>query len=120
MFSPTLLLPVKLSFIFLYHRIFVVYETFTIACVISGILVLVQWLTFELLIMLECLPLAHFWDSAIPGRCLNLRAVGEGYVISSFITDFMILILPMPVIWQCRLSIGQKIGLTGIFMLGGL
>ena len=121
MFLPLLLVPVKLSFLFLYHRYFFMYTKFIIACIIVGILVFVQWLLFTILVIVLCIPPARFWDPTIPGRCLNGKAVGDGFLISSLVTDFIILILPCPLIWRTtHFSKGQKIGLSVIFMLGSL
>ncbi|OJJ65461.1 hypothetical protein ASPBRDRAFT_190085 [Aspergillus brasiliensis CBS 101740] len=118
--APSLLLPVKLSFVFLYHRYFFAYRIFTITCIITGIIVFMHWLAFGLLFILICLPPARFWEPAIPGRCLDIAAVGDGFAVSSLLTDVAILILPIPLIWQLHLSKGQKVALTVIFMLGGL
>lgn len=118
--APNLLLPVKLSFLFFYQRYFFVYRGFTKTSIILGAIVLMQWLVFQFLFILICIPPARFWNLALPGRCLDIAAVADGFAISSLVTDIAILALPMPLIWQLHLSRGQKIGLTILFTLGGL
>jgi hypothetical protein len=117
---PNLLLPVKLSFLFFYQRYFFAYRGFSTASFILGAIVLVQWLAFQLLFILICIPPAHLWNPALPGRCLDVAAIAEGYAISSLVTDIAILVLPVPLIWRLQLSRGQKAGLTMLFTLGVL
>lgn len=81
---------------------------------------LVQWLVFQLLFILICIPPAHLWQPALPGTCLDIATVADGFAITSLVTDIAILALPVPLIWLLHLSRGQKTGLTMLFTLGGL
>lgn len=81
---------------------------------------LVQWLVFQLLFILICIPPAHLWKPGLPGRCLDIAIVADGFAITSLVTDIAILALPVPLIWLLHLSRGQKTGLTMLFTLGGL
>ena len=69
----------------------------------------------------QCIPVARAWDKTIKlGGCINLEAfwyVGAATNISS---DILILCLPQPSIWKMKLPRRQKIGLAGVFALGGL
>lgn len=64
----------------------------------------------------QCTPITAVWDHK--GFCINLNAWFIGTNVPSIILDFAILILPMRVVWHLKLSIGRKVGLSGIFVLG--
>ena len=66
----------------------------------------------------QCTPIAAVWDPDHKGFCINITAWFIGTNIPSIILDFAILILPMRVVWHLKLSIGRKIGLSGVFALG--
>ncbi|KAI9801643.1 MAG: hypothetical protein M1833_002325 [Piccolia ochrophora] len=53
-------------------------------------------------------------------QCQDGRFIG--YVVGSFnvVSDFYILILPLPAIWKLNMATRQKIGLCGVFMMGFL
>ncbi|KAH8660240.1 hypothetical protein BX600DRAFT_551690 [Xylariales sp. PMI_506] len=65
-----------------------------------------------------CIPVAAFWDHSIPGVCRDEAAPRWMSGIGNIITDFIILILPVPVIWKLRLRPSQKWGLAFVFGLG--
>jgi hypothetical protein len=68
-----------------------------------------------------CTPIAFFWDRNIPGgHCLDLLVVWFSNASFNIVTDFIICILPIPVLKTLRLPKKQKYILTVVFMLGGL
>ncbi len=68
-----------------------------------------------------CLPVAYFWDKAIPGgHCLPEQPVWFGNGAMNIATDLMILILPMPTFSKLQLAKKQKIGLMMVLGLGGV
>lgn len=68
---------------------------------------------------IQCVPLQALWDPRIEGWCLGLTTV-LGNAILHIITDFMIFLLPMPVLVKLKLRKKQKILLVGVFALGFL
>jgi hypothetical protein len=73
-----------------------------------------------LLICLQCLPLAHVWDDTIPAKCFDLDpgVLLQIVSIGNIVTDVIILLLPIPVVWRLKLTRDQKVGLTMVFCLG--
>jgi hypothetical protein len=68
-----------------------------------------------------CTPIAFFWDRNIPGgHCLDLPVFWFSNASFNIVTDFIICILPIPVLKTLRLPKKQKYILTVVFMLGGL
>ena len=76
--------------------------------------------------ILRCDPIDDMWNPLIVGTplvrdyCINDNTY---YISSSAINvalDFWILILPLSIVWTLQLSRKRKVGLTAIFLLGGL
>ncbi len=68
----------------------------------------------------ECTPLAHLWDKTIAGHCFNAVAFYRLASLPNIITDVLMLCLPMPMIWQLKLSTARKISLTFVFLTGSM
>ncbi|KAL8919518.1 MAG: hypothetical protein Q9208_006710 [Pyrenodesmia sp. 3 TL-2023] len=68
-----------------------------------------------------CIPVASIWDYSIQGaRCLNLTTLARFTCVTGFITDILILTLPIPIVWSLQLDSSKKVGVCGVFLLGGL
>ena len=68
-----------------------------------------------------CTPVAFIWDLTIQGgHCINLIALARFTCITGSITDVLILALPMPIVWSLQMDRSKKIGICGVFLLGGL
>jgi hypothetical protein len=67
------------------------------------------------------MPVAYFWDKTIKGgHCMNQYAVWFTNAAVNIVTDFAIIILPMPVLRSLDLPLKQKRALMLVFALGGL
>ena len=69
----------------------------------------------------QCRPIAYFWNRTIPGgHCIDLLGLILGTGITNVVLDVMILILPLPVLSKLQIGKAKKIGLIGLFLVGGL
>ena len=65
-----------------------------------------------------CKPIAYGWDPTIPGgHCANRDAGLLLAGIIDAITDLIILILPMPVIWRLQIPRSKQVSLVIIFSI---
>jgi hypothetical protein len=85
----------------------------TMAVVISYTI----WTVFSSIFM--CVPVRAFWSHE-KATCLNQFAVWFTNAAINILTDFAIILLPIPVIQKLNLGKRQKIGLISIFAVGGL
>ena len=108
----------KMSLLFLYQRIFGVVRPFRIALLAAGFCVIGYWIACTILAFTACHPLARNWDKTVPGTCVDLIAFFRWNGICNLIIDFMILMLPMPMVWRLKITIKQKVVLSGMFALG--
>lgn len=110
----------KLAILALYMRIFTTGKSQTIAKVMSVCLILF-WLSGVIASFVMCRPFAYNWDKTIQGgKCGDLMA-GYRYIsIPNIVSDFFILILPLPTLWKLQVDLGVKIGLFMTFVFGSL
>ncbi|TAQ83145.1 hypothetical protein B7494_g8530 [Chlorociboria aeruginascens] len=118
---------VKMAILFTYVRIFTLRIRWFKFAVWAAMFYVSAW-AFGTFIMTvtECRPLNYFWESvninrATPavGKCtINTQAAEISTSILNTIGDFILLILPMTVIWGLNLNMAKKIGIMGIFCVG--
>ncbi|KAL8896774.1 MAG: hypothetical protein Q9192_002918 [Flavoplaca navasiana] len=79
------------------------------------------WMIQQILASLVlCRPISINWDASVNGTCGNVAAnclAGAGI---NTLTDILILILPMPIIWRLHVPLRNKLILSLIFGLGSL
>ncbi|EPS41737.1 hypothetical protein H072_4340 [Dactylellina haptotyla CBS 200.50] len=68
-------------------------------------------------IIFQCTPI-DYWNDPIFAKCIDRSAsfIAGGVLI--VVTDVMVLLLPIPIIWKLKLPIRSRLGVIGIFSLG--
>lgn len=117
-YTPSVSFP-KLAILCLYLRIFTTkfYRYSTYIC--AGI-ILISNVVFFVLALTDCTPLASKWDRSIQGHCIYRIALYRYVSLPNLLTDFLMLGLPLPVIWRLHTGRSQKIGLTITFLTGSM
>lgn len=67
-----------------------------------------------------CSPIPAYWDPAVPGECLNLRKIFIIDVAFAIATDSIISIIPIPLVWNLRMSWRRKIKIVLMLGAGGV
>ncbi|KAL2816082.1 hypothetical protein BJX63DRAFT_430374 [Aspergillus granulosus] len=117
---PFTVTPAKISILLFYVRIFQT-RSFKILSYIVGFLVLGHGIGVFFAAVFQCSPVQYTWDKTIPGgSCFDQQAFYRYVSLPNILTDFVILIMPMPVVWKLQTRLTQKLALTGVFLLGGL
>jgi len=110
---------IKLSILLLYHRIFVS-PRFTRALWATGIF-LVSWCFASAMVdIFQCVPVQALWDPTIPHKCVNVDGELIAVSLLNVISDVLILILPLPMLWGLHTTTQRKWQLTGLFLMGSL
>ena len=110
---------IKISILLFYYRIFTTQPWVRILQFVGAFLSM--WLISATLVAInQCTPIAGFWDRSLEARCINSYAwiLAEGAV--TILADIVLLVIPMPMVWQLKLPKRQKAALMGVFLLGGL
>lgn len=68
----------------------------------------------------QCIPTEGAWNPTIDATCIDKDAFWLAFAIGNAITDAIVLVLPIPMIFQLHLKLRDKIMLAGVFLLGGL
>ncbi|KAI9831633.1 MAG: hypothetical protein M1826_003242 [Phylliscum demangeonii] len=107
----------KLSILFLYQRIFPT-PPVRIASYGVAAFVILNCLGFVFAAIVQCQPIAYAWDKTLSGKCFDYVAFFKANTASNIFSDVLLLIIPLFVVWSLRVTNGQKVALTLIFMLG--
>ncbi|MCJ1246815.1 hypothetical protein MMC30_004024 [Trapelia coarctata] len=111
--------PTKLSVLFLYRRIFTTRTFHLIA--LAVIAIVIAWCIGGLLpTIFQCRPLPAAWDSNVQGQCVDVPKLFLAGTVANLLTDVLILCLPLRVIWKLKLSLRDRITVSGIFLVGGI
>ena len=91
---------------------------FQLVYTILGLIVSAWWLASFPAYIFVCTPIHAFWDPGTPSHCANEKALNLAIPIPWVLTDFAILLAPLPMISSLQLSIGKKVGLCALFLTG--
>ncbi|KAL8647428.1 MAG: hypothetical protein Q9210_005566 [Variospora velana] len=113
----------KLSLlIFLYH-IFQVDRTFRIAAWVTGFVFVVWGIIALLMAIFACRPVRASWDLTLrrkkTTKCNPQPYDTENvYGFCNIITDFVLIIMPIPMVWNMQSGFKKKTGIILVFMTG--
>ncbi|PWY72485.1 hypothetical protein BO94DRAFT_245550 [Aspergillus sclerotioniger CBS 115572] len=117
---PFTVTPAKISILLFYVRIFSTRTFKTIAYVV-GAIVLGHGLGVLFAAIFQCWPVAYVWNQTIEGgSCFNKEAFYRYVSPPNILTDVVILVMPLPYVRKLHTRNGQKLALTGVFLLGGV
>ena len=109
---------IRASIILLYIHIFPT-RPFRIACYLV-LAVNLFFLTATILATcLICTPLAYNWDYTIPGgSCGNAKAYATYTAALNLLLDFIVVILPMHILWGLQMATRRKVAVSAMFSMG--
>ncbi|KAL9046300.1 MAG: hypothetical protein Q9214_000831 [Letrouitia sp. 1 TL-2023] len=108
----------KFSILFFYNRIFSI-KNFRIILYAIGTTVMMWWIAMQFTVIFECAPIDLTWSPHKEGHCISLKKFFLGQAIPNIATDLILLLIPIPMIWNLQLPRSQRIALSGVFLLGG-
>lgn len=109
----------KSALLILYHRVFIV-PAFRAATKVLGVTMTLWWIGTILADTLICILVSHNWDPTVLARCGNKDLVAKIPPVPWIVTDLVVLLMPMTMVWKLHLPRLQRVGLAGLFLLGGL
>ena len=110
----------KLAILLLYLRVFTAQmRSFTVALVLVGVVVIAAGVANTIAAILQCSPVPYAWDKTIDGgKCINDLAFARFMAIPNVVDGFVMLVMPIPLVWRLDLEIQQKVALTATFLHG--
>lgn len=110
---------VKMSIVLLFRRIFVTRSFKHITAVLLVILSM-WWMAVLLTQIFSCTPVDASWIPPKAETCVDTLMFYNAVTISNVIFDFILLILPMPVVWKLHIDYKKKLQVCGVFLVGTL
>lgn len=111
---------VKISILLFYRRIFGMTYPIWFCMFLSVGYFFSGWITF----LSYCRPVSYYWTQfAEPsgGKCVfNIYPFFITQAAVNMVTDVLILVVPIPILWNLQMKRAQKILLSGIFLVGGM
>lgn len=68
----------------------------------------------------RCKPVAAAWNPTVGGTCLSYAAFPWATGVFNVISDFYILLLPLPIIFKMHMPMARRLRIASIFGLGTL
>ncbi|KAI9886879.1 MAG: hypothetical protein M1823_001315 [Watsoniomyces obsoletus] len=109
---------VKGSILLFYRRLFDTRQFKRTSAIVAGI-ILAYCTAFVLVSIFQCTPIPHMWDKSIEGHCINTPIFLLLGAVFNIVSDIVIVLLPLPIVWNLQVTRRQKIALTSVFLLGG-
>ncbi|KAF2877246.1 hypothetical protein BDV95DRAFT_468720, partial [Massariosphaeria phaeospora] len=107
----------KIAILVQYQRVFPT-RKFQIWCWSFIAIIVAYTMASVLACIFVCWPVQKYWKPEIEGKCINTFASWFANAAINIVTDFMIIILPMPVVRNLQLAKRQKMLLLGVFAFG--
>ncbi|KAF9875079.1 integral membrane protein [Colletotrichum karsti] len=111
----------KVTLLLLEARVFSSHERMARGIRIFVIVLLVCYIPIQTLKTIICIPVSAFWDPHTPNpKCLNQRKIFIADLSLAIITDFFILIIPIPLLWALRMPLRKKLKILTLLGAGGV
>ena len=109
----------KVSLLMPYHDIFVT-PSFRLAIKVARLVLSLWWIGAFLTPFLICRPIKLLWEPEIQGDCGNRHLYMVLTQIPWIVTDVVVLVMPIPVVWKLHSAIRRRLRVATVFLLGGL
>ena len=67
-----------------------------------------------------CFPRSKIWNPEEHGHCLDVNDLYLASAVFNMLSDIAMLSVPIYLIWNLQMSTRRKVGVSAIFMTGGL
>lgn len=109
---------IKLCLIVQYLRIFVGHWT-RLACWLTVGFTIAFSLSTFIADVFTCRPVSGFWDlTNTKAQCIDRHALWFAHAAMSIITDFAVLLIPMPALWTLKLAFRDKVATIALLSCG--
>ena len=119
LFYAPMTLSIKLSLLSLIARIFAPYKRKVQGIYALGVVLIIYYIISWILKIRICAPISAYWHLEMD-KCLDQSAIILGDSIISTVTDAIILVLPLPLIWSLQIPTDKKLRVGGMLAVGGL
>ncbi|QSZ32708.1 hypothetical protein DSL72_002287 [Monilinia vaccinii-corymbosi] len=110
----------KLTILCIYRRVFVPHRwsKFDIILRVFEAILITFYFAISCVKIWECNPRARIWNKALPGTCIDVSKLLNASGLFNFITDVLILLVPVKSVWNLKMTKKRKIQVVLIFTFG--
>jgi hypothetical protein len=110
----------KLAVLTLYHRLFPQRTAKITVYLLAGVLI-AGTVANTIVSLAACKPFKANYDTTVPGhKCIDKEAFFVWTSLPNIITDVIMLVLPLPIVWGLNNTKRIKVALTFTFIVGSL
>lgn len=73
-----------------------------------------------LVLLMKCQPFAYNWDKSLDGHCIDETMFYKIGTATNVVEDFLVLVLPMPVIWSLNVRLSKKLQVIAVFAIASM
>ncbi|RYO94431.1 hypothetical protein DL766_002779 [Monosporascus sp. MC13-8B] len=110
---------IKFSVLAFYDRIFP-RNNFKKWRIVLAVCSVIWWILITFVTIFQCNPIRKAWEFELPGECHPYLYLFIAIQVLNIVLDCAILVLPISAVMKLQMSRANKIGVAGIFALGGL
>lgn len=104
----------KAAILVLFSRIFAINHVVARAIHVLIFLLFLTLLPIECLKVAVCTPVSAYWElstttEALPKRCVDQETLFKADITVAIMTDFMILVIPIPLVYSLSFTLWKKI-----------
>jgi len=110
----------KLTILCIYRRVFVPHRwsVFDIVLRAFEAILIMFYFAITCVKIWECHPRARIWNKALPGTCVDVSKLLNTSGLFNFITDVLILLVPVKSVWNLKMTRKRKVQVVLIFTFG--
>lgn len=92
---------------------------FRVAVWTSIVIVSLNTFIITTMLLFHCTPVRKAFDLTVQGgECVDVAILFIATAVFNIVTDVILFVLPIPMVLQLRMSLGQKIGAIVVFGIG--
>ncbi|RAL04833.1 uncharacterized protein BO80DRAFT_209742 [Aspergillus ibericus CBS 121593] len=111
----------KFALLMLYYRLMSMLRVWRRIIYVVAFIIAGYSLAITLSLIFACNPIAKNWDVTIThGHCIDRTGFYLATAITNTVSDIILVLIPIPVVFRLRLPLVQKLGISCMFGIGCL
>ncbi|PYH40806.1 uncharacterized protein BP01DRAFT_350536 [Aspergillus saccharolyticus JOP 1030-1] len=111
----------KIALLMLYHRLLNLISIWNYIIYGMAVFIVAYSVALTLALIFACNPIAKSWDVTIPGgSCISRPGIYMATAVTNTLSDIVLILIPLPVVFQLTLPLVQKVGICCMFFVGCL
>jgi hypothetical protein len=105
----------------LYYRLLGLFRVWAYTLYLIGFVIVGYTIALTLALLFACSPIAKSWSLSIKGgSCINRSGLYLATAATNTLSDIILILIPIKVVWKLRLRAIEKLGALFVFGIGCL